>query len=81
MHIAIVVYTIAAIEKVFRTIESLLFFKTSEMDRGHKCGIDHSLYLDLKIEIVDCAVVSSYLRMRVQMSQPSRHHSSPLFFR
>ena len=48
MHIAIVVYTIAAVEKVFRTIGSLLLFKTGEMDRGHQCGIDHSLYLDLK---------------------------------
>ena len=48
MHIAIVVYTIASVEKVFRTIGSLQFFKTGEMDRSHQCGIDHSLYLDLK---------------------------------
>ena len=48
MHIAIVVYTIAAVEKVFRTIGSLSLFKTCEMDRSHLCGIDHSLYLDLK---------------------------------
>ena len=48
MHIAIVVYAIAAVEKVFRTIGSLLLFKTGEMDRSHQCGIDHSLYLDLK---------------------------------
>ena len=65
MHIAIVVYTIAAVEKVFRTIESLLLFKNREMDRSHQCGINHPLYLDLKIEIVDCAVVSPYLRIRV----------------
>ena len=65
MHIAIVVYAIAAVDKVFRTIGSLLFFKTGKMDRSHQCGIDHSLYLDLKIEIVDCAVVSPYLRIRV----------------
>lgn len=57
MHIAIVVYAIASVEKVFRTIGSLLLFKTGEMNRGHQCGIDHSLYLDLKIEIVDCAAV------------------------
>ena len=56
MHIAIVVHAIASVEKVFRTIGSLLLFKTGEIDRGHQCGIDHSLYLDLKIEIVDCAV-------------------------
>ena len=60
MHIAIVIYTITAVEKVFRTIGSLLLFKPGEMDRSHQCGIDHSLYLDLKIEIVDCAVVSPY---------------------
>ena len=60
MHIAIVVYAIAAVEKVFRTIGSHLLFKTGEMDRSHQCGIDHPLYLDLKIEIVDCAVVSPY---------------------
>ena len=65
MHVAIVVYAIAAVEKVFRTIGSLLLFKTCEMDRRHQCGIDHSLYLDLKREIVDCAVVSPYLRIRV----------------
>ena len=57
MHSVIVVYTIVPVEKVFRTIGSLLFFKTDKMDRSHQCGIDHSLYLDLKIEIVDCAVV------------------------
>ena len=68
MHVAIVVYTIAAVEKVFRTIGSLLLFKTGEMDRGHQCGIDHSLYLDLKIEIVDCAVVCPYLVIRVHSS-------------
>ena len=68
MHVAIVVYTIAAVEKVFRTIGSLLLFKTGEMDSGHQCGIDHSLYLDLKIEIVDCAVISPYLRIRVHSS-------------
>ena len=60
MHIAIVVYAIASVEKVFRTIGSLLLFKTGEMDRSHQCGIDHSLYLDLKIEIVDCGAVSPY---------------------
>ena len=60
MHVAIVVYAIASVEKVFRTIGSLLLFKAGEMDRSHQCGIDHSLYLDLKIEIVDCAVVSPY---------------------
>ena len=65
MHIAIVVYAIASVEKVFRTIGSLLLFKTGEMNRGHQCGIDHSLYLDLNIEIVDCAVVSPYLQIRV----------------
>ena len=65
MHIAIVVYAIAAVDKVFRTIGSLLFFKTVKMDRSHQCGIDYSLYLDLNIEIVDCAVVSPYLRIRV----------------
>ena len=48
MHIAIVVYAIAAVEKVFRTIGSLLLLKTDEMDRSHQCSIDHSLYLDLK---------------------------------
>ena len=60
MHVAIVVYTIASVEKVFRTIGILLLFKTCEMDMSHQCGIDHPLYLDLKIEIVDCAVVSPY---------------------
>ena len=68
MHVAIVVYAIAAVEKVFRTIGSLLLFKAGEMDRSHQCGIDHSLYLDLKIEIVDCAVVSPYLGIRVHSS-------------
>ena len=68
MHVAIVVYTIAPVEKVFRTTGSLLLFKAGEMDRSHQCGIDHSLYLDLKIEIVDCAVVSPYLRIRVHSS-------------
>ena len=68
MHIAIVVYTIVAVEKVFRTIGSLLLFKTGEMDWSHQCSIDHPLYLDLKIEIVDCAVVSPYLRIRVHSS-------------
>ena len=68
MHIAIVVYAIAAVEKVFRTIGSLLLFKTGEMDRSHQCGIDHSFYLNLKIEIADCAVVSPYLRIRVHSS-------------
>ena len=48
MHVAIVVYAIASVEKVFRTIGSLLLFKVGEMDRSHQCGIDHSLYLDLK---------------------------------
>ena len=60
MHIAIIVYTIASVEKVFRTIGSLLLFKTGKMNKSHQCGIDHSLYLDLKIEVVDCAVVSPY---------------------
>ena len=60
MHVAIVVYTIAPVEKEFRTMGSFHLFKTGEMDRSHQCGIDHSLYLDLKIEIVDCAVVSPY---------------------
>ena len=59
MHVAIVVYTIASVEKVFRTIGSLLLFKAGEMDRGHQCGIDHSLYLDLKIEIVDCSILET----------------------
>ena len=68
MHIAIVVYAIASVEKVFRTIGSLLLLKTGEMDRSHLCGIDHSLYLDQKIEIVDCAMVSPYLRIRVHSS-------------
>ena len=68
MHVAIVVYTIASVEKIFRTIGSLLLFKTCEMDRSHQCGIDHSLYLDLKIEIVDCAVVSPYLLIRMHSS-------------
>ena len=68
MHIAIVVYAIASVEKVFRTIGSLLLFKTGEMDRGHQCGIDNSLYLDLKIGIVDCAMVSPYLRIWVHSS-------------
>ena len=36
MHIAIVVYAIASIEKVFRTIGSLLLFKTCEMNRSHQ---------------------------------------------
>ena len=60
MHVAIVVYTIASVEKVFWTIGSLMLFKTREMDRSHQCGINHPLYLDLKIEIVDCAAVSPY---------------------
>ena len=64
MHVAIVVYAIASVEKVLRTIGSLLLFKTGEMDRGHQCGIDHPLYLNLKIEIVDCAVVCPYLGIR-----------------
>jgi hypothetical protein len=68
MHVAIVVYTIAAVEKVFRTIGNLLLFKTGEMDKSHQCAIDHSLYLDLKIEIVDCAVVSPYLLIRVPIN-------------
>ena len=68
MHVAIVVYTIASVEKVFRTTGSLLLFKTCEMDRGHQCDIDHSLYLDLKIEIADCAMVSPYLWVRVHSS-------------
>ena len=68
MHVAIVVYTIASLEKVFRTIGGLLLFKAGEMDRSHQCGIDHSLYLDLKIEIVDCAVVNPYLRIRMHSS-------------
>ena len=65
MHVAIVVYTIAAVEKVFRIIGSLLFFKTGKMDRSHLCGIDHSLYLDLKIEVVDYAVVSPYQTVNI----------------
>ena len=48
MHVAIVVYTIAPVEKEFRTMGSFHLFKTGEMDRSHQCGIDHSLYLDLK---------------------------------
>ena len=68
MHVAIVVHTIASVEKVFRTIGSLLLFKTGEIDRSHPCGIDHSLYLDLKIEIVDCAVVSPYQTVDISSS-------------
>ena len=70
MHIAIVVYTIAAVEKVFRTIGSLLLFNTGEMNRSRQCGIDHSLYLDLKIDIAECAVVICRIQSLTSAASP-----------
>ena len=69
MHIAIVVYAIASVEKVFRTIGSLLLFKTGEMDRSHQWCIDHSLYLDLQIEVIKSAVAKYRYNESFQKSQ------------
>ena len=69
MHIAIVVYTIAAVEKVFRTIGRFQLFKTGKMDRSHQCGIDHPLYLDLQIEVIKSAVAKYRYNESFQKSQ------------
>ena len=78
MHIAIVVYTIAAVEKVFRTIGSLLLFKTGEMDRSHQCGSPRCLR-NLSAYLLLCSGQRHKLKWsRTQSSNAWLHWSPPV---